>query len=329
MRSVDGLTVDGGAMMLGEMSSGTDWRRRPFRFGVFAFGEPDTTAAQWMDQARRAEGEGCSTLLTGDHYVLPTACTARLAMAGAVTTTLRLGSCVYCNDFRHPALLAKEAAELDRLSDGRFELGIGAGWLKDEYDMIGLPFEAGRVRADRFQEAVGIIRRLLAGETVTHHGDHYTLLGYTPATLPVQKPVPLFLGGGGPRMTRFAAQQADIIGFDPMSLPEGGKSPREFGVQAFQEKLRLLDDASAGRTDGGPERSILLFDVARRLDDLPEDSWADPEFVRESPYALIGETSKMVETLLERREKWGLTYYVFGDQDFDVFKPLIAELADT
>jgi probable F420-dependent oxidoreductase len=316
-------------MMLGEMSTGTALPRRPFRFGVLALGDPDATAAQWTEEARRAEGEGCSTLLIGDHYGLPTACTVRLAMAAAVTTTLRLGSCVYCNDFRHPALLAKEAAELDRLSDGRFELGIGAGWLKDEYDMVGLPFEAGRVRADRFQEAVGIIRRLLAGEAVTHHGDHYTLDGYAPATLPVQKPVPMFFGGGGPRMTRFAAQHADIIGFDPMSLPEGGKNPREFGVQAFEEKLRLLDDASTGRAHGGPERSILLFDVARRLEDLPADSWADPEFVSDSPYALIGDTSKMVDTLLERREKWGLTYYVFGDQDFDVFKPLIAELAGT
>jgi alkanesulfonate monooxygenase SsuD/methylene tetrahydromethanopterin reductase-like flavin-dependent oxidoreductase (luciferase family) len=91
------------------------------------------------------------------------ACTARLPMAAAVTTTLRLGSYVYCNDFRHPASLAKEAAELDRLSDGRFELGIGAGWLKEEYDMLGLRFDPGQVRADRFQESVGIVRRLGCG----------------------------------------------------------------------------------------------------------------------------------------------------------------------
>jgi hypothetical protein len=84
-----------------------------------------------------------------------------------------------------------------------------------------------------------------------------------------------------------------------------------------------------GRTDGGPERSILLFDVARRLEELPKDSWADPQLVSESPYALVGDTSEMVDTLLERREKWGLTYYVFGDQDFDIFRPVMAELAGT
>jgi len=250
-------------------------------------------------------------------------------MAAAVTTTLRLGSCVYCNDFRHPALLAKEAAELDRLSDGRFELGMGAGWIKEEYDMIGLPFDEGRIRADRLQEAVGIIRRLLAGETFTHRGDHYTFDHYAPASLPVQDPVPLFLGGGGPRMTRFAGQHADIIGFDPMSLPGGGKDDREFGLGAFTAKLEVLEGACANRADAGPERSILLFDVARRLEELPTDGWMDAQTAADSPYALVGDTAAMVDTLLKRRKRWGLSYYVFFEPDFDVLTPVVAALAGT
>ena len=309
------------------MSVAKDPRQRAFRFGLLALDEPRGNARQWLDQARRAEGEGCSTLLVGDHYLTTMACTARLAMAAAVTTTLRLGSYVYCNDFRHPALLAKEAAELDRLSDGRFELGIGAGWLKAEYDMVGLPFDEGRVRAERFQEAVGIVRRLLAGETVTHRGKHYRFEDYSPAALPVQEPVPLLLGGGGPRMTRFAGRHADIIGFDPMSSREGDKEPREFGRVAFEEKLSMLDEACAARVDGGPERSILIFDVVRRLEELPQDSWMEPQFAGESPYALIGDTSAVVETLLERRHRWGLTYYVFAAQDFEVLRPVVAALA--
>jgi probable F420-dependent oxidoreductase len=313
--------------MLDEMGILTDPRERPFRFGILATGDPDAQTTQWTEQARQAEDEGCSTLLVGDHYLTTMSCTARLAMAAAVTTTLRLGSYVYCNDFRHPALLAKEAAELDRLSDGRLELGIGAGWLKAEYDMVGLPFEEGKVRADRFQEAVGLIRRLLAGETVTHQGNHYTLKDYAPAALPVQDPVPMLLGGGGPRMTRFAGRHADIIGFDPMSLPEGGKNQREFGRPAFEAKLKVLDDVCAGRGDRGPERSILVFDVARRVEELPEDSWVDPQLAGDSPYALIGDTSAMVETLLERRDRWGITYYVFFDQDFEVLRPVVAALA--
>jgi probable F420-dependent oxidoreductase len=321
------LTGRGDRSSVDAMGKATDPRQRAFRFGVLALGSPGATAGQWMDLARRAEGEGCSTLLVGDHYLTMMACTARLAMAAAVTTTLRLGSYVYCNDFRHPAMLAKEAAELDLLSDGRLELGIGAGWLKEEYDMIGLPFEEGRVRADRFQEAVGIVRRLLAGETVTHSGEHYLLQEYTPVSLPVQDPVPLLLGGGGPRMTRYAARHADIIGFDPMSLPGGGKDEREFGRRAFEEKLGVLDEASAARPDGGPERSILVFDLARSSDALAADSWMDPQVAHDSPYALVGETSAVVEVLLERRDRWGLTYYVFSEQDFDVMRPVVAALA--
>jgi probable F420-dependent oxidoreductase len=280
------------------------------------------------DLAQRAEDAGCSTLLVGEHYLTALAATARLAMAAAVTTTLRLGSYVYCNDFRHPALLAKEAAELDRLSDGRLELGLGAGWLKAEYDMVGLPFDEGRVRADRFQEAVGLIRRLLAGETITHHGVHYVLEEYALAAFPVQDRVPILLGGGGPRMTRFAARHADIIGFDPMSLPTGGKDQREFGHQPFEAKLALLDDATAAREDGGPERSILVFDVARQVDELPEDAWMGQEVAPDSPYALIGESPAIVETLLERRHRWGLTYYVFTEEDFELLQPVAAALAD-
>jgi probable F420-dependent oxidoreductase len=305
----------------------TDPRQRPFRFGVLAAGDPDVTGADWLDLARRLEGEGWATLLVGDHFLTPRSCTARLAAAAAVTSTLRLGSYVYCNDFRHPALLAKEAAELDRISEGRLELGIGAGWLKEEYDMIGISFDAGKVRADRFQEAIGIVRRLLAGETVTHHGEHYTFEEYTSPVSPVQDPVPLLLGGGGPRMTRFAARHADIIGFDPMSLPQGDKDPREFHRRAFEEKVAVLDEFSAARADGGPERSIIVFDVARRLDELVEDTWADRQALPESPYALVGKPAAVVETLLERRERWGLSYYVCFDSDLEFFRPVVSALA--
>lgn len=191
------------------------------------------------------EGDGCSTLLVGDHYLTPLSCTARLAVAAAVTETLRLGSYVYCNDFRHPALVAKESAELYRLSDGRFELGLGAGWLNEEYEMLDLPFEEGRVRADRFQEAVSIVRSLLAGETVTRRGEHYRVEGYECPAVPVQYAVPLLLGGGGPRMTRFAAQHADIIAFDPIPLPGGGKDPREISTPAWETKLVQHPDAAS------------------------------------------------------------------------------------
>ena len=129
-------------------------------------------------------------------------------------------------------------------------------------------------------------------------------------------------------MTRFAARHADIIGFDPMSLPDGGKAQREFGQQAFEEKVALLDAVSSEREDGGPERSILIFDVAHRVEELAGDAWMAPEVAASSPYALIGDASQVVETLLERRDRWGLTYYVFAERDSELLLPVLAALAD-
>ena len=298
---------------------------RPFRFGVLG-GADSSPVEKWHELARRIEGDGFSTLLVGDHFLTELSCTARLASAAAVTDTLRLGSYVYSNDFRHPALLAKEAAELDVLSGGRFELGMGAGWWKDEYDLVGIPFDEGPVRVSRFQESVRLVRRLLAGETVTHHGAYYNVEGYGLPTEPLQQPVPLLLGGGGPRMTRFAARHADIVGFDPQALPAGGKDTAEFGEAAFEAKLCLLDQV-ADSTMPEPERGILLFHVARRLEDLPSDGWADVDLLANSPYTLIGQTQTMVETLLARRDRWGLSYYVCFDDDVEILAPVVSEVA--
>jgi probable F420-dependent oxidoreductase len=248
-----------------------------------------------------------------------------------VTTTVRLGSYVYDNDFRHPVLLAREAAEIDHLSDGRLELGIGAGWVKDEYDMVGISFDPGPTRAARFEEAVGIIRRLHNGETVTHDGAFYRLQDCVLGLEPVQHPIPLLLGGGGARMTRFAAEHADIVGFVPQSLPAGGFDPAQFSVEAFDEKLAVLDDAVRERDGAGPERGILLFYVGRSAEDIPleESGWTAPEVLADSPYALIGDTNQMIESLLERRERWGLSYFVCWPDDMDVLAPVVERLAGT
>jgi probable F420-dependent oxidoreductase len=265
-----------------------------------------------------------------DHFDNGTVCTPRLAAAAAVTTDLRVGSYVYDNDFRHPVVLAREAADIDLMSIGRMELGLGAGWAKSEYDKVGIRFDAGPVRASRYEEAVGIIRALHSMETVTHLGEHYRVEECALSVEPVQRPIPLLLGGGGPRMTRFAARHADIIGFVPRSLAQGGLDPTEFSTAAFDEKIAILDAASAERSDGGPERSILAFQVARSFEDLPTDpdhSWSPRETMAAGPYSLIGDTDQIVDSLHERRERWGLTYVTCWEEDIDVLAPVVARLA--
>ena len=156
-------------------------KQHPFRFGVV--NEQMKAPAAWFDHVRRVEALGYATFLLRDHFVpdffgdqyapLP----ALMAAAG-VTSTLRLGTMVIDNDYRHPLLLAKEMATLDCLSGGRAELGIGAGWLRTEYEQAGLAFDRAGVRIDRLEEAVRVIKGLWADQPLTFTGAHYQITGY-------------------------------------------------------------------------------------------------------------------------------------------------------
>lgn len=299
----------------------------PFRFGVVFTGS--TGPREWTELARRLEGQGFSTLLVADHYTNAMSCTPLMMAAAAATTTLRVGSFVLNNDFRHPAMLAKEIATIDVLSGGRVELALGAGWHKDEYDRVGLGFDPGRVRADRFEEAVGLLKQLFRGGPIDHDGTYYRLRGFEGLPVPVQQPLPLMIGGGGPRMMGLAAREAQIVGLVPQSLPDGGLDPEAFSEAAVDARIARLDAAvlDSGRTDGGPERNILTFAVARSADRVDPD-WVRPDLVEKSPFALLGDPAQMAETLRERRERWGLSYHVCFAQDVDAFAPVVALLAD-
>lgn len=300
---------------------------RPFRFGVvFTQG---TDAHAWSEFARRVEGEGFSSLLVADHYGNPMSCGPLVTAAACATTTLRVGSFVYNNDFRHPVLLAKEAATIDVLSRGRMELGIGAGYAKEEYDAAGLPFDPPGVRMSRFEESVEIVRRLFRGGQVSFDGANYQLNGQEGLPVPVQQPIPLMIGGGGPRMTRFAARVANIVAFVPPARKEGGLDETQFAAEALDQKITLLDRAigDAGRIDGGPERNLLIFGIYPSLAAVPADNWIPPTLVPTSPYALVGDVEAMVDALHARRERWGLSYFVCFEYQFEAMLPLVRRLS--
>jgi probable F420-dependent oxidoreductase len=267
-------------------------------------------------------------LLTTDN---PLSCGPLIVAAANATTRLRVGSYVYNNDLRHPALLAKEAATIDVLSGGRLELGIGAGWNKPEYDMIGLSFDPPAIRAARFKESLEIITRLLTGEELSYQGQYYQISRLEGMPLPIQQPIPLLIGGGGPSMIRIAARRANIIGFVPRSLPGGGLDDAKFAAETLDSNIEILETAVAKseRVDGGPERSILLFSLHSSLADVPEDNWIPRDLVETSPYALIGDTNAMADTLAARRERWGLNYFVCFDTDLEKFIPVVHKLSGT
>jgi len=186
----------------------------PFRFGVTA--NRARSAEAWATLARRAEALGYATLVMPDHLGSQLSPVAALSAAATATRRLRIGSFVFANDYRHPLLLAREAASLDVLSDGRLELGMGAGWRTDDYRQLGIAYERPGLRIERLEESLLILRRLFAGERVTHAGTHYQLRGARLAPLSVQRPgPPILIGGGGPRMLRLAARHAQIVGLLP------------------------------------------------------------------------------------------------------------------
>src|SRR6478736_2105074 len=228
---------------------------RPFRFGLVTTSGTEASKTAWTSYAQRVEQLGFDVLQVADHFGNSTVCTPRLAAAAAVTTTLRLGSYVYDNDFRHPVLLAREAAEIDRLSGGRMELGIGAGWSRSEYEMVGIAFDEGPVRASRYEEAVEIVRRLHQGETLDWAGEHYRLNGCELLVEPVQQPIPL------------------------------------------------------------------VFGLHRSSDEIPLEDWASREVASTSPYYLVGDSARVVDEILARRDRWGISHWTFWEEDLDAAAP--------
>lgn len=192
---------------------------RPFRFGVQLRGA--TSGQEWRAKCRRAEALGYDTLAVADHFPRGLGPFAALATAAAATDRIRVGAFVFANDFRHPAVLAKEAATLDLLSDGRLEVGIGAGWLRAEYEATGIPFDRAGVRIERLAEAIPLIKRLWTEDNVTAQGRFYQATDLTITPRPVQAPhPPVMVGGGGQRVLSLAARHAEIVALNPRATPE-------------------------------------------------------------------------------------------------------------
>jgi probable F420-dependent oxidoreductase len=304
---------------------------RPFRFGVTA---PTVESGHdWPERARRVERLGYSVLSVPDHFRNQLASVPALTAAALATTRLRVGSLVFCNDFHQPVTLAREAASIDALSDGRLELGLGAGWLRAEYDEAGIRFDPARTRIERLEEAVAIIKRLLAGDAVTFSGRHYTVTNLA-GSATIQRPhPPLLVGGGGRRTLTLAAREASIVGFVPRALPDGsGLDRADFGEAALREKVAWVRDAAGDRFES-LELNALIQAVAvsdqRRgtADQLAARFRVAPEVVLESPYALVGTIDEICETLARRRERFGISYLTVFERDAEAFAPVVEKLA--
>lgn len=304
---------------------------RAFRFGVQLPNAASRTA--WVEQVRRADQLGYDIVVLPDHITDQLAPFPALVSAAEATERIRLGTFVLDNDFRHPLVMAQEAATVDVLTEGRLELGIGAGWDGRDYERMGIEFAPPRIRYERLTEAVAIVESYFRGEPFSFDGAHFQVADVEPIPTDQPQRPPLLIGGGGPRILEFAARHADIVSVFLTSLPDGsGFDISELRVAAYQAKIdRLLEVAGSRAPD--LELNVLLQhfqitnDRAAVADERAREMETSTEDLLALPFELIGTLDQIVDDLLDRRERFGISYVTVFDKYMEDFAPVVERLS--
>lgn len=325
-------------------------KHKPFRFSLQSFNTD--SPANWRALIAKTEALGYSTFFLADHFLSAgpaldstfhppqmLAALPAIAMALEQTTTLRVGCRVFCNDYHHPFMLAKEAATMDYLSGGRLEFGIGAGWIKNEYEAVNLPFDEFPARFDRFAEFVQAYKSFMSGEPLDLRGDSIRWSGFSGTPSPVQKPYPpLMIGGGSRKILEFAGQEADIVSLNfnnraGMLGPDGMSS----GMAAATAKKIDWIKRGAGARFGGIELEIGAYNTIITDHQMPTATaianalGMQPEDILAHPHCLIGSVDFICDELQRRREAYGISYIAVLDDGqnnmVEAFAPVVARLA--
>lgn len=326
---------------IGEMLR-QDGGMRPFRFfGVAAAGP--VSVREIVDTARRAEAAGFTGLVLPDHLLEQHAPIPVLATVAAATERLRILPFVLNAGLRHPAVVAQDLASLDVLSEGRLEIGLGAGWNRVEHDAIGIPFEPASRRVDRLAEAIDVLKGCFGEGPFSYRGEFYTLERHNGYPKTLQKPhPPLFIGGGGRRVLELAARHADTVGLAPRVLAAGQgippPDPRSLTLAAAEEKVAWVREAAGDRFDGielnlypsgGPlvVTADPIAQARQRADNLRRLTGADfsTAEILESPHVFVGSVAELVDKIRSLRERLGVSSFMLGD--VDTAAPIVEQLA--
>jgi probable F420-dependent oxidoreductase len=303
---------------------------RPLRLSIQIPGAPDLKS--WTEKVRRADDMGFYSISVPDHLgpSLPQlAPLVALASAAAVSSRLRLAITVLDNDFRHPVMVAKEVATLDRLSDGRVDLGLGAGWLEEDYTKTGVAtWDPPSVRVGRLFESIALLRQLFSGKRVTFSGDHYRVTDFESYPLPVQDPIPLMIGGRGRRMLTYAAQEAQIVSILPVAS-EGGSR-----LTGFEQQLSWIAEAGGTKRDNLSLGIRVPFGALTRPGESAEAAaerigtgmGMTADEVLESPFALVGDLARMTDHLAGLQERYGVSYITLSEGLAWEVAPIVANL---
>ena len=319
---------------------------RPFRFAVQSYSA--SSAADWRTQAQRAEELGYSTFHTADHHIGPGpaldptnhgvqdfAAVPAIAAAAAATTSIRVGCRVFCTDYRNPVVFAKELATLDVLSDGRIEVGIGCGWLENEYDAIGIPFDRAGIRIDRMEETLRVLRAHFADGIVNVTGDHVHAVDFEGVPKPTSPGgPPIMIGGGSKRVLGVAGREADIVSlnFDNHTGALGAASVASGTGDQTRQKLEWIR-SGAGDRFGDLELEIAAYftvitdDAAGAAAGLAGRFGAEADAFDGHPHALIGTVDEICATLQARRDEFGISYVTVSNRAMDAFAPVVDRLS--
>jgi probable F420-dependent oxidoreductase len=314
---------------------------RPFRF-IAPMPRLNLPVPRWHDAVRRIEDLGYATVSISDHFTQGWVMEPVVAMTAATeaTSRLRVLSLVLGNDYRHPVLVHKAMATLDVLSEGRVEIGLGAGWLQSDYQAAGMPLDPAGARIDRLEEAVQVLKGLFAPEPLDFAGRRYRIEKLDGLPKPVQRPhPPLLIGGGGRRVLSVAGRHADMVSVNP-SLRAGTVTASilaDATAERVGRKITWIREAAeaAGRDAGTLELQMNLMlcrvetsssRTAGALSSLAAAAATDPLLLDGSPAVLAGSVEQCVEALLAHRERFGISYVNVGG-DAEAAAPIVNRLA--
>jgi probable F420-dependent oxidoreductase len=320
----------------------------PFRFGWQAFNAE--SAADWRDKARRAESLGYSSFMLADHYIGPgpalaatfhpvqgIAAVPAIAVAAEATSTIKVGARVMCIDYRNPAVLIKEMATLDFFSEGRLELGLGAGWLQGEYEAMGVHWDPAGTRVSRLEDVVQMAKLLMGdGEVdfVGRDGTGVRAVGFEGLPKTVQRPhPPIMIGGGSKRVLSLAGREAQIVSFNfDNSSGKIGPGVPTSDADATDQKVAWVREAAGDRFDEleleiGAYFTFVTDQAQATAEAMAPRMGLSVDQMLSHPHALIGSVDSICDELERRRERYGISYVTVGDAVADAFAPVVARLA--
>ena len=318
----------------------------PFRFGLQAYA-PES-GKQWRELARKAESTGFSSFHLADHIIGPgpalaatghpvqtVAAIPAMAVAAEATSTIKVGCRVLCVDYRNPVMLAKEVATLDFFSEGRLELGLGAGWLQGEYEAVGIPFDRAGVRLDRFEEVIGLLRASFAEGELNIDTTHVHAVGFEAVPKPFTKSgPPIMIGGGAQRILTIAGREADIVSlnFNNSSGKLGAEGIGSSTAEHTDQKIQWIRNGAGERFDQieieiAAYFTVVTPDGAGTRAKMAPMFGMTPEVFAEHPNVLIGSVDEICDRIVERRERFGISYVSFGASVIDAVIPVVERLA--